>query len=456
MRHGAAAAAAAAAAALLAGCGGSGSGSLPEGAGKTPADAPAFVSLKTDPGSAQWKRALSLARRFPGLRAQLDRLDRYKDAVGPELDVVWLDFANNRDDVVALTKPRNLAQLKTLAQPDTASYSALSDGWVVVAAKRSLIDRFKRAAEGDKLDGDKTFKAGFGKLDQAAPVRAWVRGATVQSALDRALVGGGAAPRITHDAGDVQSIAASARAQADGATFDAYGLIDPPPSAATFAPTLQKAVPGGVALYVASRNLDRPLRLILRMVGESKPNFDEQLARVQSVLGIDLKRDVADQLSGAASLNIALTGAFGARADVRDPAAVKRTLRKLVATLPRLAISSRRGPVRLTRIKGGLYAFKGPGGRRAVFGVIGRTLVAASTQARARELAGARPESVPGVTGSLVLEADARRLVEELIRRFAPRTGIGTSAFTAPLGELTGSVTSDTGGLRGSLKLAIH
>ena len=141
---------------------------------------------------------------------------------------------------------------------------------------------------------------------------------------------------------------------------------------------------------------------------------------------------------------------------MRDPAAVKRTLRKLVATLPRLAISSRRGPVRLTRIKGGLYAFKGPGRRRAVFGVIGRTLVAASTQARARELAGARPESVPGVTGSLVLEADTRRLVEELIRRFAPRTGIGTSAFTAPLGELTGSVTSDTGGLRGSLKLAIH
>src|SRR5205085_12268802 len=129
VRHGAAAAAAAAAAALLAGCGGSGSGSLPEGAGKTPADAPAFVSLKTDPGSAQWKRALSLARRFPGLRAQLDRLDRYKDAVGPELDVVWLDFANNRDDVVALTKPRNLAQLKTLAQPDPASYSAPSDGW---------------------------------------------------------------------------------------------------------------------------------------------------------------------------------------------------------------------------------------------------------------------------------------------------------------------------------------
>jgi hypothetical protein len=262
------------------------------------------VSLKTDPGSAQWKRALSLARRFPGLRPQLDRLDRYKDAVGPELDVVWLDFANSGDDVVALTKPRNLAQLGTLAQPDTASYSALSDGWVVIAENRSLIERFKRAAEGDKLDGDKAFKDGFGKLDQAAPVRAWVRGATVQSALDRALVGGGAAPRITHDAGDLQSIAASARAQRDGATFDAYGLIDPAPKAATFAPTLQKAVPAGAALYVASRSLDRPLRLVLRMVGESKPNFDQQLARVQSVLGIDLKQDVYPLLAGESAVAI--------------------------------------------------------------------------------------------------------------------------------------------------------
>ena len=62
--------------------------------------------------------------------------------------------------------------------------------------------------------------------------------------------------------------------------------------------------------------------------------FDVDL---EQVAGIDLKRDVADQLSGAASLNIALTGAFGARANVRDPAAVKRTLRKLVATLLRFA-----------------------------------------------------------------------------------------------------------------------
>ena len=195
-------------------------------------------------------------------------------------------------------------QLKTLAQPDTASYSALSDGWVVVAAKRSLIDRFKRAAEGDKLAGDKTFKDGFGKLDQGAPVRAWVRGATVQSALDRALVRGGAAPRITHDAGDLKSVAASARAQGDGATFDAYGLIDPAPTAATFAPTLQKAVPAGTALYVASRSLDRPLRLLLRMVGESKPNFDEQLSRVQSVLGIDLEQDVYPLLAGESAVAI--------------------------------------------------------------------------------------------------------------------------------------------------------
>jgi hypothetical protein len=299
------AAAAAAAAALLAGCGGhGGSGSLPEGAGKASADTPAFVSLRTDPSSEQWKRAVSLAGHFPGLSSRVAQLEKYKDAVGPELDVVWLDFANNGNDLVALTKPRDVAQLKTLVQPEAATYSTLSDGWIVIAANRALIDRFKRAAEGDKLDGDKTFEDGFGKLDEASPVRAWVRGATVQSALDRALVRGGAAPRITHDAGDLKSIAASARAQADGATFDAYGLIDPAPDAATFAPTLQNGVPAGAALYVASRRLDRPLRLLLRMVGDSKPSFDEQLARVQSVLGIDLKQDVYPLLAGESAVAI--------------------------------------------------------------------------------------------------------------------------------------------------------
>jgi hypothetical protein len=63
---------------------------------------------------------------------------------------------------------------------------------------------------------------------------------------------------------------------------------------------------------------------------------------------------------------------------------------------------------------------------------------------------------VPGAKGSLVLEADARQLAERLVRRFAPQLGVGSALFTAPLGNLSGSVSSGTGGLRGRVTLGIH
>jgi hypothetical protein len=288
-----AAAAVALAAAVAAGCGGSGGDkSLPAGAAKAPADAVAFVSLKADRGSAQWKQALALAARFPALAARLDELHRYQDAVGRELDLVWLDFANGGEDVVALTKPRNLARLKTAVDPNGATYSELSDGWVAVADTRSLLRRYERAAGGDTLDGDKAFEDGFGKLAGSDAVRAWLRGSAVQAALDRALVREGAAPRVSHGAGDLRSLAASAKAESVGIRLDAFALLDPTPNATTFEPTLPSSFPAGALLYVSAAGVDAPTRLILRMVGDSKPDFDRQLAQVEGVLGITLQGDV--------------------------------------------------------------------------------------------------------------------------------------------------------------------
>jgi hypothetical protein len=413
-------AAAAAAAALLAGCGGhSGSGSLPEGAGKAPAETPAFVSLRTDPSSAQWKNAVALAGHFPGLRAQLARLDKYKDAVGPELDVVWLDLANGGDDLVALTKPRDLAQLKTLVQPDTATYSTLSEGWIVIAANRALVDRFKHEAEGDKLDGDKAFKNGFGKLDAKSAVRAWAQGAAIQTALDRALVRGGAAPRITHEAGDLKAISAQAKAGSGGLAIDAYGLIDPTPNAKTFAPSLQKAVPARPALYVASAGLGRPLRVLLRMVGDSDPNFDEQLSRVQSVLGVDLEQDVYPLLAGESALAI-YPGArvppvlFLQRVD--DEAKADRLLRRLSA-IAQLSGQARADTVQLAgttvqrlRLKGSSVTIYG--------GVAGGRIFVANTLPLARQ-------AVSGPTTALAADP----LFQQAQRAASPPSKVAALAY---------------------------
>ena len=292
MRHAAAAAAAAVAAVALAAtaCGGGGGGaSLPAGASKAPADAVGFVSLKADTSTEQWRQATKLAAKFPALAPQLVKLERYRRALGSEVDYVWLDFANNGDDGVLLTKPRNLARLKTLLAPDTSSYSSLGDGWVAVGDYAAT---FKRRARSDHLDRDKDFKAAFGNLDDAAAVRAWARGGPVQSALDRELAGGGAAPRITHDLGDLKALAGFGRAESDGARLELRGTIDPAPDAATFKPTLPDSTPGGAVLYVSSTHLDAPTRAIIRMVADSKPNFEPQLKQVEGVLGLTLQDDV--------------------------------------------------------------------------------------------------------------------------------------------------------------------
>src|SRR4051794_20907010 len=111
---------------LAAACGGGGGGGGGGGAGShsasvAPARAPAFIAVNTDFTSEQWGKAQKLAAKFPAtpqLVAQLEkRLAKehvdfetdVKPALGPEVDVVFLDFENGGNDVVVLTKPSDKA-----------------------------------------------------------------------------------------------------------------------------------------------------------------------------------------------------------------------------------------------------------------------------------------------------------------------------------------------------------
>lgn len=293
-----AAAAVVAVAVLAAGCGGGGGKkSVPAGASKVPGDAVGFVALNTS--SADWKQATKLAGRFPALAKQLGRLERYRRALGSEVDYAWLDFAGGHG--AALTKPKNLGRLKTLLQPDSTSYSSLGDGWIAIGGYAKT---FKQRLHGDRLDGDKGFKDAFGKLDNSAVLRFWVRGPAAQDALDRALVGGGAAPQVTHELGDLKAIAGVGHAEGDGARIDVRGTIDPTPSPAMFKPSLPRSFPGGAVLYVSSTHLDAPTKAVLRMVARSKPRFETQLKQVEGVLGISLEGDIYPLLKGESALAV--------------------------------------------------------------------------------------------------------------------------------------------------------
>jgi hypothetical protein len=307
MRHFLAGAAVAAALAT-AGCGGGGGGgSVPDGAEIAPSSSVAFVSVSTDFSSAQWKQVTNLAGKFPGtpqliaeLKKQTKGLDFEQDvkpALGPEVDLVWFDAANNGDDVVGLTKPDTTAKLETLLQKsrskgESKAVTAQVGDWVAISDSQAKLDRFKTAAAGDKLAGDKDFKQAFEKLDSDASVRAWISGELVQSALDRGLAKSGAPPRLSHDLGDLHGISAAAKAEDEGASVELDGLLDPTPDPGTFSPSLPGDVPSGALLYVSTTRLDAQLRTVLRLVAKSRPNFETQLSQIEGVLGLSLENDI--------------------------------------------------------------------------------------------------------------------------------------------------------------------
>jgi len=286
---------------------------VPDGAGIAPASSIAFVSVNTDFSSDQWKQVTKLADRFPGkalliaeFKKQTKGLDfehDVKPALGPEVDLVWLDALNNGNDVVGLTKPDTKAKLDTLLEKsrskgESQAVTAQVGDWVAIADSRAKLDRFKTASAGDKLADNKDFKHAFEEPDSDSSVRAWVSGEFVQSQLDRGLTSGGAPPRLSHDLGDLHSISAAAKAEKDGASVELDGVIDPTPDPATFSPSLPDAVPGGALLYVSTTRLDSQVRTIIRLVGKSVPNFETQLSQVEGVLGLSLENDIYPLLKG--------------------------------------------------------------------------------------------------------------------------------------------------------------
>jgi len=93
--------------------------------------------------------------------------------------------------------------------------------------------------------------------------------------------------------------------------------------------------------------------------------------------------------------------------------------------------------------------------------VTGDVLVVASDVPRARAVASSDPTDVPGASGSVVVGADAERLVGSFLQRYGPALGLpdigalGTGLLTRPLGDLNGSVSASTQDLRGSFTLAV-
>jgi hypothetical protein len=178
---------------------------------------------------------------------------------------------------------------------------------------------------------------------------------------------------------------------------------------------------------------------------------------IEKQLDLSIENDVLDQLEGDLSVSFSVDGKFGARSRVKNPQAFDRTLAKLGAVLPDIAEGAFGESVGYAKPKrgGDFYALATADGRSIVYGVVDGIFVLANDARTAGRLSSEDTKSVPDAEGSVVLNADAAELVRQLLGQLG-QAGLAGAAVSGPLGDLTGSVSAETGGITGSFKLGFE
>jgi len=343
--------AAAAAALIAAGCGGSAGGNEPGSGGAmiAPGTTAAYMSVDSNLDSAAWTKAKALLDRFPGkddliadLRSSLrqEGLDWETDvepAIGDELDLVWLDFQNEGENAVGMTKPDDAAKFDALlAKTENPPVHEVIDGWTVFAESRALLDRFDKArADSGTLQDESTFGDHFDNLAGDSIARAWVRGGPLQAAFDKRLRSAGV-PGVTTTSqfGAVDALTAAVTPQSEGIQISSTASGDLNDPGDSYHADLPTAVPGGAILYLSFNDVGTRINKLIDSLGSSVSNFDQQRAQIELVLGYPLS-DVFNLLSGEGALavyeNKGGTPAVLFVADLSDESKAQNILNRLAS-----------------------------------------------------------------------------------------------------------------------------
>jgi hypothetical protein len=489
---------------LLAGCGGGGDSgnALDSALSYLPKDAPFAVAIDTDLDGSQYTALQDLIKKFPfggqlqdSLRQQLEQGGNvdFNDDVRPVLGnplvvggtgeplitgssgaggagFVGAMQAKDKgalDDLIDKTKPKKAGEESgATVYENSGTVFAVKDDTVIFAGDRQQLTQALKRAEGDDHLDEATFNDGLDGLPENALAR-------VYADVEALLKGDpGAADALKIKWVDAlrtlgmtvvaksNSIDVDFRLRTEGDLTDS----DLPIAPGDQAPDVIKRE-GEVGLGI------RDLAHIVKFAENAGQSVDPagfgDYARakktIDTQLGVSLDDDLIGQLTGDVSSSISIDGKFGVRAELKDPQAFERTLAKVADVLPSFAEGAGFGTVRLSKPKGSedFYRLVQPDGDVIVFGVVDDVLVVANEAKRAAQVAGAEPTAVPGAKGSVVMSADAERIVSTLLGQFGPALGlgdfggIGGALFTRPLGDLTGFVSANTDELRGKFTLAI-
>ncbi|HYP49162.1 MAG TPA: DUF3352 domain-containing protein [Thermoleophilaceae bacterium] len=492
-------------AAGLAGCGGSdgeAGSALDAGLSYLSKDAPFAVAIDTDVEGDLYKALSAIIDKFPfgdqvkdSIKQQIERSQNgvsFDKDIKPMLgnpfvvggvDARSLVSGGTGSQFVGAIRSKDKDKLEALVDKSKAKEDgeksgakiytdgdgdafAIKDDTLVVAGSRKLLENALEQSEGDDHLDEETFNEGLEGLPENALVR-------VYADIERLLASssGGRQARKIKWVGALRTAGLTAGARKNSIDVD-FNLRtdsgslreqDLPIAPGEDSPGVVER-PGEIGIGV--RNASQIVRFAeaaLQAVDPSSSgDFQAGKRQIEQALKVDVDRDVVAQLTGELSVNIALNGKFGVRAELKDPAAFERTLAKVADVLPDVAEGLTGDKVGLAKPKSGedFYALAQPDGDSVVFGVVDDAFVLANDPARAGLLGSASPRDVPGAKGAVVLQADAEELANGLLKRLGPQMGLGGifggRLLTGPLGDLTGSIQSDTDGMRGKFRLEIE
>ena len=484
---------------VIAGCGGGGSSAsspLDEALGFLPKDAPFAVAINTDTGSGQYQNANKLLKKFPFGDQALETLKRRLEQGSVSFDkdvkpILGNDFVvgapnaeslqggDSRKQFVAALKAKDSGKLDDLVKKDAKEVGdkngfkiyedksgdrlARKDDVVVFAGSSKLLDDALATRDGDKRLTEDDFKTGLKGLPEDAAVRVYGDAGRLIKADP-----GSAQARKIKWVDALRKFGFTASIQQDSIDID-FNLQtdagqlsegDLPLAAGDQAPQVVKE---SGAISFGLRNPAQIEKFAEAAGQAANPKgygqFTQAKAQIEKQLGISIDKDIVDQLTGDVAANVTVVGKFGLRAAVKDPAAFDKTLAKVAPLLPKIA-KSQGQTLALAKPKKGedFYALADAKGQSVVFGVVKDNFVVANQPALAGRLATAPVSSVPGASGSVVMDADAEKLAGAILGRMSSQLGAGAlfgGQFVKPLGELTGSLKSGTDGLTGKLKLSV-
>jgi hypothetical protein len=487
----------------IAGCGGSSgddaSSPLDNALRYLPADTPFAAAIETDIAGEQFRNAGGLADQFAlgdQLSEQLEdilgdragQLEQIQQALGNEFVVGSTDArsflesgdgedtafvgaiqAESQDAVDQLIegdKAKQDGEIEgaTVYIDDSGDPFAIDGDVLVVAGTRQQLEDALATRNGDDSLTEESFDAGTEGVSKDALLRAYVNigellraSPEAKPALRSKWVAALRTAGIALTFEDEQiSVDVEVKTDPDGLT-DA----DLPIAAGPDSPqALDRDGEINLALRDPAQVLEFAQATARAVDPEGFGSFQADKATLERQLKIGLDDDLIAQLDGDLAVSIRLDGKFGARAELKDPAAFKQTLTKLEPILGDIASGAAGDRVGVAKPKAGddFYAVATTGGDEIVFGVVKDVFVVSNDPDVAAALASEQTEPVSGAEGALVLNTNAEQLAKVALEQAAGQgfdleDRIKRAIGTRPLDELVGSFEVTTGGLSGSFTL---